>query len=171
MWPCSSIRPICDCRDHVERCASGCSRHGVANPGPQRQHQPRDRCGLRNICARAARCPLRRRRSLFQQPACPVGPSWRRAMRSPRHMRSRDFPEIGGLISYGASITDRVVRPASTPAVSSRVPSLRTCRSCRRASSSGHQRPDRQDARPRSAADPARPRRRGDRIEPECLSH
>jgi ABC-type uncharacterized transport system substrate-binding protein len=26
----------------------------VANPGPPRQHQPRDRCGLRNVCARAA---------------------------------------------------------------------------------------------------------------------
>src|SRR5258705_13368682 len=27
---------------------------GLANSGPQRQHQPRDQCGLRNFCARAA---------------------------------------------------------------------------------------------------------------------
>ena len=47
-------------RDHVARRGSGCPRHGAANPGPQRQHQPRDRCGLRNSCARAARRPLRR---------------------------------------------------------------------------------------------------------------
>ena len=34
---------------HVERCGSGCPRHGAANPGPQRQHHPRDRCGLCNL--------------------------------------------------------------------------------------------------------------------------
>ena len=61
-------------RDHVERRGIGCSRHGAANPGPQRQHQPRDRCGLRNFRARAARRPLRRRRPLLHQPACPIGP-------------------------------------------------------------------------------------------------
>ena len=33
---------------------AGCPRHGAANPGPQRQHQPRDRCGFRDLCARAA---------------------------------------------------------------------------------------------------------------------
>ena len=39
----------------------------------QRQHQPRDQCGLRNICARATRCAFRRPRRLFKQPACPTG--------------------------------------------------------------------------------------------------
>ena len=73
-WPCSSIRPMLEYRDHVERRGSGCSRHGAANPGPQRQHQPRDRCGLRNFCARAARRALRRQRPLLHQPACPIGP-------------------------------------------------------------------------------------------------
>ena len=33
---------------------SGCSCHGAANPGFQTQHQPRDRCGLHDFCARAA---------------------------------------------------------------------------------------------------------------------
>ena len=51
-----------DCRGHVEGRGSGCPRHGAANPGPQRQHQPRDRCRLRNLCARAARCALRQHR-------------------------------------------------------------------------------------------------------------
>ena len=64
----------CEYRDHVARRGTGCSRHGAANPGPQRQHQPRDRCGLRNFCARAARRALRRRRPLLQQPACAIGP-------------------------------------------------------------------------------------------------
>ena len=43
----------------VERRGSRGSRHGAANPGPQRQHQPRDRCGFRNTCARTARRALR----------------------------------------------------------------------------------------------------------------
>jgi ABC-type uncharacterized transport system substrate-binding protein len=54
---------------------SGCTRHRVANPDPQRQQQPRDRCGLRNSCARAGRRSLRRPRSLFHQPACPIDPT------------------------------------------------------------------------------------------------
>ena len=44
---------------------SASGRHGIANPGPQRQHPPRDRCGLRHFCARAARRGLRRHRRLF----------------------------------------------------------------------------------------------------------
>jgi ABC-type uncharacterized transport system substrate-binding protein len=44
-----------DYRDCIERRGTGCSRHRAANPGPQRQHQPRDRCGLRKYCARATR--------------------------------------------------------------------------------------------------------------------
>ena len=77
----------------VER---GCARHGAANPGPQRQHQPRDRCGLRNFCARAARRPFRRRRRLFHQPACAIGPPWRRVTRSPRHIRRVNMPKPAG---------------------------------------------------------------------------
>ena len=38
-------------RVHGQGRAVGCSRHGTANPDPQRQHQPGDRCGLRNSCA------------------------------------------------------------------------------------------------------------------------
>ena len=47
-------------------------RHGAANPGPQRQHQPRDRRGLRNPRARAAGRPLRRPRPLLHQPASTI---------------------------------------------------------------------------------------------------
>ena len=36
----------------VERRGGGCSRYRAASPGPQRQHQPRDRCGLRDACPR-----------------------------------------------------------------------------------------------------------------------
>ena len=42
-----------DYRGNFERRGSGCPRHGAANSCPQRQHQPRDRRGLRNLCARA----------------------------------------------------------------------------------------------------------------------
>jgi ABC transporter substrate binding protein len=61
--------------DHVERRGTGCPRHAAANPGPQRQYQRRDRCGLRNSCAGAARRPLRWPRFIFCQPACPNGPT------------------------------------------------------------------------------------------------
>ena len=61
------------CRDHVEGRASGCAAPWAANPGLQRQHQPRDQCGLRELCARAAGRALRRSRRLLQQPACPIG--------------------------------------------------------------------------------------------------
>ena len=47
---------------------------GLQIAGSQRQHRPRDRRGLRNVCARAARRPVRRRRRLLQQPARPIGP-------------------------------------------------------------------------------------------------
>ena len=42
----------------------------------------------------------------FQQPACPIGPIWRRATRSPRHMRAVTIAEAGGLMSYGTNIAD-----------------------------------------------------------------
>jgi putative tryptophan/tyrosine transport system substrate-binding protein len=42
---------------------------GLSIPDSQCQQQPRDRCSLRDACARAGRCPPRRRRPLFQQPA------------------------------------------------------------------------------------------------------
>ena len=49
---------------------------------------------------------------------------------------TRDYAEAGGLMSYGATLRMRIVRSASMPVASSRAPSPRTCRSCRRASSS-----------------------------------
>ena len=42
------------------RDAERCPRHGTANRGLQSQHQPRDRGGLRNFRARAARRSVRR---------------------------------------------------------------------------------------------------------------
>ena len=62
----------------------------------QRQHQPRDRCGVRDHCARAARRPLRRQST----PSLPAGVSnwsnWRRATRSPRHTRGANMPKSAG---------------------------------------------------------------------------
>ena len=93
-------------RNHVERRAVGCPRHRVANPGPQRQHQPGDR----GEPSRLLRASGPTRCSSALTPFSPSGASnWstcRRATRCPRHMRARDFAEAGGLMSYGASVTD-----------------------------------------------------------------
>ena len=74
------------------------------------------------------------------------------------------FVEAGGLMSYGTSITTRIARPASISAASSRARSRPTCRSCNRLNSSWSSTCRPRAARPRSAADAARPRRRGDRM-------
>ena len=90
----------------AERGRSGCSRPRAANPGPQRQQQPRDRCGIRNVCARAGRCPLRQLPTDFSigRRVQLVNMASRHAI--PRHFRTREFAEIGGLMSYGPNIAD-----------------------------------------------------------------
>ena len=82
----------------------------------------------------------------------------------------REFADVGGLMSYGSSMTD---------ALSS---GRRLCRSYSQGREAGDlpvvqstkfelviNLPDRQDARPYRAADAARPRRRGDRISAQYL--
>ena len=124
-------------KSHVAGRGSGGSRHGTANPAPQCQHQPRDRCGLRDACARAARRAFRRPGSLLHRtarPACDAG----NAPCDPRDLSAtRLFAEAGGLMSYGTEPHGCLSSmPASTPAASSKARSRRTCRSCNRPNSS-----------------------------------
>ena len=81
---------------YAERRGIGGSRHGAANPAPQRQHQPRDRCGLRSACARAARRSLRRPRPLLHQPARPTGHSGGAPCDSRDLFRARHVAEPAG---------------------------------------------------------------------------
>jgi ABC-type uncharacterized transport system substrate-binding protein len=59
----------------IERRGSGCARHRVANPGPQRGHQPRNLRRIRKHRTRAARCIVRRGLSVLERPKCSIGPT------------------------------------------------------------------------------------------------
>ena len=141
-----------------------CNR--TANSGPQRQHQrarsrrpsPPSCVTAPMPCTSAATCSSRAGASNLRRS--------RRAIAIPATYPSREAVEAGGLMGYD---TDRVdmyrqvgtytgqilkgAKPADLPVVA--VDQIRV----------RHQPTNRQGARPRNAADAARPRRRGDRIE------
>jgi putative ABC transport system substrate-binding protein len=50
----------------------GDPRHRAENPCPQRQHEPRDRCGIFLHCARSPRCPLRCTRHILARDTLPA---------------------------------------------------------------------------------------------------
>src|SRR5260370_24705807 len=89
----------------VKRCAAGCSRYWATNPGRQRQHQRRKDAAFAAFVRE-------------QVDALFIGPggfcSSRRvhianqAMRHgiPATYSQREYPEIGGLMSYGTKLTD-----------------------------------------------------------------
>ena len=140
-----------ECRVHGERCGSGCSRDGAANPGRSTPAPAvRSMRPSQLLCAsgptHSSSAPIH-----FSTAGGCNSPTWRRAMRFPRSIASRDIAEVGGLMSYGTNITMPIVRSASIPAASSRARSRRTCRWCSRPSSSWSSTSDRQDARPRRA--------------------
>src|SRR5262249_46254345 len=154
----------CECRNHCERRAVGCPRHRVANTGPQRQYQPRDRGSLRNFWACAAGRPLRRRRRPLQQPACPIGPSGD-ALRDSCDIR---LARLSGSWRgdelrhqhYGCfSSGRRLHRPHSQGRKACGVAGG-TVNQVR----ADHQPSDRSDARDYRAGQTARSRRRGDRV-------
>ena len=94
-----------ECRNHIERRGTGCARNRGTNPGPQRHHQPRNRCDFCNFCARAARRPLRRADSFFFSRRVQL------TNLAVRHAVSatysgREYAEVGGLMSYGANTAD-----------------------------------------------------------------
>ena len=106
VWPCWSIRPMPRLRDHVERRGSGGARHSgckfrSSTPAPAaRSMRP-----SRHSCASGPT-----RSSSASTPSSTAGVSnwslWRRATRSPRPMRAREFAEAGGLMSYGTNLAD-----------------------------------------------------------------
>ena len=83
----------------------GCPRHRITNPGFQRQHQPRDRCSLRDFACASGPTPFSSARSLLHQPARPTGTVAARHG-IPAIYSGREFAEAGGLMSYGSALTD-----------------------------------------------------------------
>ena len=78
---------------------------GLRSPSSQRQHRRRDQCRLRECRARSARRPVRRGQHFLDCPEYPSGPA-AAFHRLPAVYPSRDFVEVGGLMSYGASVAD-----------------------------------------------------------------
>ena len=164
--PCSSIH---ECAGNGDRYCERCGRRlrplsGCKSEVLKASTSRRDRCGLRNLVRERPDALF-----VWPIPSLPAGVSswstWRRATRSPPTYQTREYVEAGGLMSYGTNLTDayrqvgvytgrilKGAKPADLPVVQSTKFELVI------------NLPDRQDARPRSAADAARPRRRGDRV-------
>ena len=78
---------------------------GAANPGPQRQHQPEIDAAFATLIRDQPDALFVSADPFFISRRVQLA-TWRRATRFPRSIPSRDFPEAGGLMSYGTSITD-----------------------------------------------------------------
>ena len=133
---CSSIRLYAEHRANVARRGDSC-RHAIG-------------LRIRVLNASTGRDSMRRSQLLFRSDPMPsssvAAPSstrdasnwlcWRGAYRVPAIFTGRQYAEAGGLMSYGANLRMRSVRPAPIPAASSRARGPPTCRCCSRPSSS-----------------------------------
>ena len=113
VWPCWSIGLCHDDRGDAAGRGGGGARQRAADQGPHRRHQPRDRHRLRDHRARAARRPLRRPRPFFNSRRVQFAQLAARYAVPTTHP-TRPEAEAGGLMSYGPSIADAIVRSAST---------------------------------------------------------
>src|SRR5215831_15514255 len=102
---CSSTPPIHEYCVDIARRRSGRSRHRTTGPSSQRQHQPRDQCRLRECRARSARCPVRRGQHFLDARRIQVV-QLAAFHRLPAVYPTRDFVEVGGLMSYGTDVKD-----------------------------------------------------------------
>ena len=163
--PCSSIRPIAAIAEITVRDVEAAARAmGL-------QIQVLNASTSREIDAAFATIARERPDALFvgPDPFSTAGASnwstWRRAMRSPRHIRLATYAEAGGLMSYGTDVADayrqvgRLCRP-HPQGRQARGPAGRAVDQVR----AGHQRQTARMLGLDSAADAARPRRRGDRM-------
>jgi hypothetical protein len=102
-----------DHRAHRERCGSGSACDGLADAHPPRQHQPRDRCSFRDLCARSTRRPVHRPRRLFNARRVQLA-HWATRYRAPHHVfrssKCRSRRARGSTASPGARL------PRWTPA-------------------------------------------------------
>ena len=102
---CSSILRMLGQPRRSARRGGSSTHHGAANPNLQRQHRPRNQCGLRSIARERADALFivgdpyfTIRRVQFANLAARHG--------IPASYVAREFPEAGGLMSYGTDIMD-----------------------------------------------------------------
>ena len=164
VWPCSSIRPMLRLpKTTLRDVEAAAARYGAANPGPQCQHQPRNRCGLRDFARERPDALFVGADAFFTSRRVQLAHlAAHHAI--PATYSERDYAEAGGLMSYGTNVADayrqvgvytgrilKGAKPADLPVVQSTkfelVINAQTARmlglTCRRA---------------------ARARRRGDRV-------
>ena len=94
--PCWSIRPMLRPLRPRYETYRRCSCPRAANPGPQRQHQPRDRGGLRHLRARPGRRTLRRPRRVLHQPQRPIRDTGDALWDSCRSIARANLPKPAG---------------------------------------------------------------------------
>ena len=85
-----------ECRDHIERRGSRCSRHRAANPSLNASTSREIDAAFATSCARATRRPLSSAPTASSTAGVSSWPIWRRATRSPRPMQRANMPKPAG---------------------------------------------------------------------------
>ena len=156
----------CSSQGSVARRAGGCKRHAPASRDFGRKYRTREvEAAFTTLVQQRAGALLVGADTFFHEPASFI----RSANGTPRDTRDlpmgRSHVDAGGLMSYGASLIGWYRQTGAYAGKILKEKSRPTCRSCRRQVRASHQPQDRRKLDLDHSANPARPRRRSDRVE------